>query len=223
MKKFIAYYRVSRKSQGEAGLGILAQKATVTSFIKSQTGELLQEFIEVETGTNKRGRVVIQQAIDAAIKNGATLLIAKIDRLARNVKFVSSLMEAGIDFVACDMPSANPFTIHIFSALAEQEARLISSRTKAALAEIKASGRKLGTPLNLNAAAREKGHVRNRILARENTQNRQAAVVANLCRSSGMNLSKIAQHLNELGFKTRYGKRFLPNTVRRLLSFELDN
>ncbi len=217
MKKFIAYYRVSRKSQGESGLGIAAQKATVASYLKSQNGELLQEFTEVETGTNKKERVVIQQAIEAAKKNSATLLIAKIDRLARNVSFVSSLMETGIDFVAADMPSANPFTIHIFAALAEQEAKLISARTKAALAEIKASGRKLGSPKNLTDEARKKGQERNRILAFENKHNRQAREVVMRCRESKMTYLEIANYLNDLGYTTRFGNSFRPTTVMRLL------
>ncbi len=217
MKKFIAYYRVSRKSQGESGLGIAAQKATVASYLKSQDCELLQEFTEVETGTNKKERLVIQQAIEAAKKNGATLLLAKIDRLARNVNFVSSLMETGIDFVACDMPSANPFTIHIFAALAEQEAKLISARTKAALAEIKASGRKLGSPNNLTYEARKKGAQKCRALALESKENRQAVEVSNHCRKSGMTYKETAEYLNELKFTTRFGNQFRASTVKQLL------
>lgn len=217
MKKYCAYYRVSRKSQGDSGLGIAAQKATVLSFVKSQEGILIDEFTEVETGTNKKERVVIQKAIEAAKKNDATLLIAKIDRLARNVNFVSSLMETGIDFIACDMPSANPFTIHIFAALAEQEAKLISSRTKAALAEIKTRGGKLGTPVNLTVEARLKGALKNQKLAAVDIRNRQARAVAEQCRISGLTLNGIANHLNSLGYVTRFGNKFSPTTVHRLL------
>jgi DNA invertase Pin-like site-specific DNA recombinase len=217
MKKFIAYYRVSRKSQGESGLGIAAQKATVASYVKAQGGELLDEYTEIETGTNKRERVIIHQAIQSAKKNNATLLIAKIDRLARNVSFVSSLMETGIDFIACDMPSANPFTIHIFAALAEQEAKLISSITKAALAEIKATGRTLGTPSNLNKIARQKGADKNRMIARESKSNIQAYEISNQCRAAGMTFKQTADYLNKLNYTTRFGNTFRPSTVKQLL------
>ncbi len=217
MKKFIAYYRVSRKSQGESGLGIAAQKATVNSYVKAQGGELLDEYTEVETGTNKRERVIIHQAIQSAKKQNATLLIAKIDRLARNVSFVSSLMETGIDFIACDMPSANPFTIHIFSALAEQEAKLISSRTKAALAEIKANGGALGNPANLTLDARKKGAQKNKELAQADKRNRQAKAVAKQCRNNKMTLVAIANHLNSLGYTSRFNNQFSATAVLRLL------
>jgi DNA invertase Pin-like site-specific DNA recombinase len=217
MKKFIAYYRVSRKSQGESGLGIAAQKATVASYVKAQGGELLDEYTEIETGTNKRERVIIHQAIQSAKKNNATLLIAKIDRLARNVSFVSSLMETGIDFIACDMPSANPFTIHIFAALAEQEAKLISSRTKAALAQVKANGGVLGTPSNLTLESRKKGALKNKELALHDKRNRQARAVAEQCRNSEMTLSSIANHLNSLGYTTRFNNPFSATAVFRLL------
>src|SRR5688500_8357428 len=115
-KKFVAYYRCSTAEQGRSGLGLSAQKATVTKYVAGN-GDLIGEYTEVETGTNKRQRTEIQAAIQFAKKEKATLVIAKLDRLSRNVNFVSSLMESGIDFVACDMPTANPFTIHIFSAL----------------------------------------------------------------------------------------------------------
>ena len=143
MKKYIAYYRVSRKEQGISGLGLSAQKTSVTNFVRNQEGTIIQEFTEIETGTNKRERVEIHRAIELAKIEGAILVIAKLDRLSRNVNFVSSLMDAGIEFVAVDMPSANHFTIHIFSALAEQEAKLISSRTRLALTELKKKGSKL--------------------------------------------------------------------------------
>jgi DNA invertase Pin-like site-specific DNA recombinase len=119
MKKFIAYYRVSRKTQEVSGLGLSAQKTSVLKYVESQNGMILNEFTEIETGTNKKVRIAIQDAIKLAKNEGAVLVIAKIDRLARNVSFVSSLMDAGVEFVACDMPSANHFTIHIFSALAD--------------------------------------------------------------------------------------------------------
>ena len=216
MKKFIAYYRVSRKSQGESGLGIAAQKSAVQRYIESQNGNILNEYTEVETGTNKKQRVVIHEAINQSKKEGAILVIAKIDRLARNVNFVSSLMDAGVEFVACDMPSANHFTIHIFAALAEQEAKLISTRTKLALTELKKRGVKLGKPENLTIEAREKGIETIQMNAKKNDNNRQAQAVIVSCREKGMKFQAIANHLNELNFKTRYGCPFHPMGVKRL-------
>ena len=221
MKKFIAYYRVSRKSQGESGLGIAAQKTAVQKYIDTQNGLLLGEYTEVETGTNKKKRVVIQEAINQSKKQGAILVIAKIDRLARNVNFVSSLMDAGVEFVACDMPSANHFTIHIFAALAEQEAKLISTRTRLALSELKKRGVKLGKPENLTIEAREKGKEAIRINSRANDSNRQAQAIIISCREKGMKFRQIADHLNELNFKTRYGCSYHPMAVKRL--FEQSN
>lgn len=216
MKKFIAYYRVSRKSQGESGLGIAAQKSAVQRYIETQNGTILNEYAEVETGTNKKQRVVIHEAINQSKKEGAILVIAKIDRLARNVNFVSSLMDAGVEFVACDMPSANHFTIHIFAALAEQEAKLISTRTTLALTELKKRGVKLGKPENLTIEAREKGIETIRMNAKKNDNNRQAQAVIVSCREKGMKFQAIANHLNELNFRTRYGCLFNPKGVKRL-------
>ena len=216
MKKYIAYYRVSRKEQSISGLGLSAQRTSVTAYAKAQDGIIIEEYTEVETGTNKRERIEIHNAITRAKQEGAVLIIAKLDRLARNVSFVSSLMDAGIEFVAVDMPTANNFTIHIFSALAEQEAKLISSRTKLALAELKSSGIALGNPKNLDSAARAKGVLKIRENATNNDRNRQAQSVILSCKEKGMSYRQIAEYLNQLNFKTRYGNEFMAPTVHQL-------
>ena len=216
MKKYIAYYRVSRKEQGISGLGLSAQRTSVTAYAKAQDAIIIEEYTEVETGTNKRERIEIHNAIARAKQMGAILAIAKLDRLARQVSFVSSLMDSGIEFVAVDMPTANNFTIHIFSALAEQEAKLISSRTKLALAELKSSGVALGTPKNLDCAARAKGVQRIRENATNNDRNRQAQSVIISCKEKGMSYRQIAKYLNQLNFKTRYGNEFMAPTVHQL-------
>ena len=216
MKKYIAYYRVSRKEQGISGLGLSAQKTSVTNFVRNQEGTIIQEFTEIETGTNKRERVEIHRAIELAKIEGAILVIAKLDRLSRNVNFVSSLMDAGIEFVAVDMPSANHFTIHIFSALAEQEAKLISSRTRLALAELKKKGIALGNPKNLNDEARAKGTQKVKENAINNDRNRQAQSIIVNCKEKGMSYRQIAEYLNKLNFKTRYGNQFMAPTVHQL-------
>lgn len=218
MKKYIAYYRVSRKEQGISGLGLSAQRSSVQKFVSSQDGIILKEYTEIETGTNKRERIEIQKAIQMAKSENAVLAIAKLDRLSRNVNFVSSLMDSGIEFVAVDMPTANNFTIHIFSALAEQEAKLISSRTRLALAELRKSGISLGNPKNLNSDARAKGVQKIKENAINNDRNRQAQSVILSCKERGMSYREIAKYLNELNFKTRYGNQFLAPTVHQLYS-----
>ena len=216
MKKYIAYYRVSRKEQGISGLGLSAQRTSVTNFVKNQEGTIIQEFTEIETGTNKRERIEIHRAIELAKIEGAILVIAKLDRLSRNVNFVSSLMDAGIEFVAVDMPSANHFTIHIFSALAVQEAKLISSRTRLALAELKKKGIALGNPKNLNDEARAKGTQKVKENAINNDRNRQAQSIIVNCKEKGMSYRQIAEYLTKLNFKTRYGNQFMAPTVHQL-------
>ena len=218
MKKFVSYYRVSRKEQGLSGLGLSAQKSSVTTYVNNQEGSIIQEFTEIETGTNKRERKEIHKAIQLAKNENAILVIAKLDRLARNVSFVSSLMDSGIEFVAVDMPTANNFTIHIFSALAEQEAKLISSRTKQALAELKKRGNILGNPKNLNDDARAKGLKVIKENAVNNDRNRQALTVIASCKEKGMSYRKIAEYLNGLNFKTRHGNDFMAPTVHQLFN-----
>lgn len=216
MKKFIAYYRVSRKVQGVSGLGLSAQKSSVEKYVVGQGGIILNEFTEIETGTNKKERIEIHKAIQQAKNENAVLIIAKLDRLARNVNFVSSLMDSGIEFLAVDMPTANNFTIHIFSALAEQEAKLISTRTKQALAELKKKGVKLGSPKNLTSDARNKGVQTIKENALNNDRNRQAQSIISNCKEKGMSYRQIAEYLNELNFKTRYGNQFMASTVHQL-------
>ncbi len=129
--KFIAYYRVSTEKQGASGLGLEAQREAVINHIKPEN--IFKEFTEIESG-RKKDRPILLQAIQLCKEHEGTLVIAKLDRLARNVAFVSTLLESGIKFVCCDMPTANELTIHIYSAIAQDEAKRISQRTKEALA-----------------------------------------------------------------------------------------
>lgn len=141
MANYVAYYRVSTERQGKSGLGLDAQRATVQSF--AGEGTILGEYVEVESGANN-ARQELASAIGHARLSGATLIIARLDRLSRNVAFIAALMDSGIDFVCCDNPHANRFTIHVLAAMAEYERGLISERTKAALAAAKKRGKKLG-------------------------------------------------------------------------------
>ena len=144
MTDFVAYYRVSTDKQGAGGLGMDAQREAVTRFI-GQRGQIVAEYVEVESG-RKASRPKLKAALDECKNRRATLLIAKLDRLARNVHFISGLMESSIEFQAVDMPEANRLTIHVLAAVAEHEREMISQRTKAALAQAKTRGTKLGNP-----------------------------------------------------------------------------
>jgi DNA invertase Pin-like site-specific DNA recombinase len=163
------------------------------------------------------------KAIGYAKQHHALLVIAKLDRLSRNVYFISSLLESKVHFKACDLPEADHFTVHLFAALAEKERKMISERTKAALQSKKEQGFLLGTPENLTLQARSKGveAIKQNALAHENNQ--KAAAIARLLKSQPSESQKerslraIAAELNRLGFKTRHGKSFHPMGVKRLL------
>lgn len=216
MKNYVGYFRVSTSEQGKSGLGLESQKYLVDNFIQSNKGTLINSFTEIETGTSKRKRTEIYKAIEFAKQNNAVLVIAKIDRLARNVFFVSSLMETGVEFVACDLPQATNFTIHLYAALAEMEAKLISERTKNALAEKKKQGYKLGSPQNLTQEGKEKGLEVIRQKARNNTANIQSTALIIEYRAKGYSFDKIALKLNELNFGTANGKLHNSTSVYRL-------
>lgn len=212
----IAYYRVSTAKQGASGLGLEAQRAAVLGFVAARGLTLAAEFTEVETGTRKRHRPELAAALEAARKTGAVLLIAKLDRLARNVAFVSALMESGVRFVAVDMPEVDNLTIHVMAAVAEREAALISARTKAALGAAKARGVTLGRPDNMTHAAQLKGAHAQREAARQ--AERKALGYVRLLRESGLSLRAIAARLNEEGHTTRMGKAFTAVQVSNMLS-----
>jgi DNA invertase Pin-like site-specific DNA recombinase len=162
MERYVAYYRVSTKKQGESGLGLEAQVRMVQGYARN--GSIVEEFTEKETGTSKRERPILAEAIEMCKETGAKLLIAKLDRLARDVHFISSLSRTGVDFICCDNPNANKLTINLLASVA------ISARTKAGLGSIKERIRKegsyvsrsgrnitsLGTPENLTDEGRRK-------------------------------------------------------------------
>jgi DNA invertase Pin-like site-specific DNA recombinase len=206
--EFVSYLRVSTQRQGQSGLGIEAQRAAVEQYVAQSRGTLLREYVEIETGSGK-ARPILVQSISLCRRTKATLLIAKLDRLARNVAFVSSLMESGIEFVAADAPYANRLMIHILAAFAEHERTLISDRTKAALAAAKARGVRLGA--NGAALARQR-----REAATSFALTMRAAVRS--ARGQGANtLAQIAEALNDSGLRTREGAEWRVGTVHRLL------
>lgn len=146
--KYVAYYRVSTQQQGQSGLGLEAQQAAVKQYLNGGEWELIAEFTEVESGTRKGNmrRPQLDAAIAMCKAEKATLLVAKMDRLYRNVARMATFMESNVEWVAIDNPHLNKFTAHILAAVAEHEAVMISERTTAALKVVKARGIKLGTP-----------------------------------------------------------------------------
>lgn len=214
MAKYIAYYRVSTKKQG---LGLEAQQASVMAYINSEAdAELLAEYSEKESGKYST-REQLNKAMQRANNEGATLLIAKLDRLSRDVEFLFHLQKA-VSFKALDLPVCNTMTLAIFAGLAQQERELISQRTKAALAAKKAQGIKLGAPNakftdEMRAAAKAQ-HSQN---AKENQNNKRAYKLASTMRASGSSLHKIAAELNEGGFLTSRGKQWTAKGVSNLL------
>ena len=145
MTNFISYFRVSTDRQGQSGLGLDAQRAAVATYVQRAGGTILASYTEIESGS-KSSRPEIAKALAHAKREKATLIIAKLDRLARNVKFIADLMDARVEFVACDLPEANRLVLHIMAAFAEYEREEISKRTKAALAVAKSRGTRLGNP-----------------------------------------------------------------------------
>lgn len=206
--KFVAYYRVSTLQQGRSGLGLEAQKAAVETFLNGGKWEVVGSFTEVESGKRKN-RPQLNAALAMCRKEKATLVIAKLDRLARNLHFISGLMEARIDFVAVDMPTANRLTVQILAAVAEEEARAISARTKAALASAKARGVVLGRNGAVVGA-------QNRQRSLETAQ-RVRAVIEALRTENITAVRDIAAALNSRGIPTPQGKQWHSTSVHRLL------
>jgi len=212
---YVPYYRVSTARQGQSGLGLEAQRAVVAAFV-ADPSQLLEEFVEIESG-KKNQRPQLLAAIAAARAVGATLLIAKLDRLSRNAGFIFALRGSGVAFVCCDMPDANTLTVGLFAVIAQHEREMISKRTIDALTAKKARGAMLGTPANMTPAAIAKSLNIRRENARTNQQNQQAAKLGGLLHAQGHTLQQIAKELNEGGYRTRRGQLFFPTSVQRLL------
>ena len=213
--KYVAYYRVSTQKQGKSGLGLEAQKTTVGRFINSVTDCILSEYTDIESGKcDSRPQLLL--AIEDAKRNNAELLIAKLDRLSRNVGFIYMLRDSKIPFVCCDMPHATPVTIGIFAVLAQDERERISQRTRAALQELKKQGKRLGSPQNLDRAAISKGLQVRKENAMNNENNRKATALIVSMKNSGKSFYQITQELNGVGFKTRKGGVFQQIQVQRL-------
>jgi len=215
--KFVNYVRVSTQRQGQSGLGLEAQRESIKRFLSGKDGaEVLAEFTEVETGKSS-SRKELQKAIELCQKEKATLCIAKLDRLARNLHFVTTLQRTGVSFVACDNPHASPFVIHILCAVAEQEAVAISTRTKAALEAAKRRGTRLGNPNPQNALT--EATAANKRQADEYSA-MLLPVIKELRAAHVTSYRQLANCLNVRGYKTRTGKPFAAQSVKNILARE---
>jgi DNA invertase Pin-like site-specific DNA recombinase len=219
MTSYVVYCRVSTAEQGRSGLGLEAQQEAITRFLKPGDRLVGDPFVEIESG-KRPDRPQLRAALDYARQRGATLLIAKLDRLARNVAFVANLMEARIPFVAADMPEADPFRLHIEAAINEDEARKISTRTKAALAAAKARGVKLGGyrggPVPEIRHHQEAGATAARAKA-EAFAEALRPVIEELQEAGFCSLRQIGAELNRRGTPTARGGQWGPPAVRNLL------
>lgn len=206
--RFISYLRVSTKKQGASGLGLEAQKKAITDYLNGGHWELVQEFVEIESGKRHENRPQLQTALAACKATGSKLLIAKIDRLARNVAFVANLMESGVEFVAVDFPTANKLTVHILAAMAEYEREMISKRVIEALRAAKTRGVRLGNPHGLPEGVQKQGTAQS-IVKRKAKADEHAKRVYDTIKTyqaEGLSLRMIAARLTEEKKLTPTGK-----------------
>ena len=211
--RFVSYLRVSTQRQGQSGLGLEAQRHAVDSYLNGGSWELLAEFVETESG-RKNDRPQLAAAMETCRRHKATLVIAKLDRLSRNAAFLLGLRDSKVDFVACDMPQADRFTVGILALVAEREAEMISQRTKAALAAAKRRGAVLGNP--------QLGEARERALKAlkgdaDNRAQDVMPVIRKIQKAGITTMAGIAQSLNALGVKTARGGRWHGSTVHYVM------
>lgn len=216
---FVAYYRVSTVKQGRSGLGLEAQQEAVKRHLNGGDWRLVAEVVEVESG-KRNDRPKLAEALRLCRLHNATLIIAKLDRLARNVAFIAALMDSGAEFVAVDFPQANRLTVHILAAVAEHEAEMVSKRTKDALAAAKARGVRLGGDRGNIAAIRAKGteasaKVRS---ARADAKASDVAPIMRDLAASGASLRSIAAELHQRGIPSPRGAQWTPMAVKRALA-----
>lgn len=214
MTTFIAYLRVSTQRQGQSGLGIDAQRAAINDYIGS--AQVLGSYTEVESG-KRCDRPALQSALAQCRATGAILIVAKLDRLARDVAFIANLMNSGVEFVACDMPHANRLTLHILAAVAEDEARRISERTKGALAAARQRGVVLGGFRGTTFTDRDRAKGRQRLVAVANAKAQQVAPILAKLRAQGCTTyQSLADQLNCLSIPSAKGHHWSATQVRRV-------
>ncbi|MDC2248144.1 recombinase family protein [Bacteroides thetaiotaomicron] len=218
MKTFVAYLRQSTMKQQVSGLGVEAQREIIKNHLKDNP--LITEFVETESG-KKSNRPKLMEALALCRKTNSVLIVAKLDRLSRNVAFTSKLLESDVEIVFCDFPQANRLILHIISSIAEYEANLISQRTKQSLQAKKARGIKLGKSENLMnkfQQAISNSSKTNKAKAESNPNNMRAIALLRSLVLQGKSLSEMTNLLNEQGFVTSKGCKFQIVQVKRLLT-----
>jgi DNA invertase Pin-like site-specific DNA recombinase len=215
--RFVSYLRVSTDKQGKSGLGLEAQRKAVEDFLNGGRWELVEEFVEVESG-KRDDRPKLAEAMARCRLHNAILVIAKLDRLSRDAHFLLGLQKAGVRFVAADMPEANEMVVGIMAVVAQAERKMISQRTKAALAAAKARGQRLGKPENLRNqdAGRVQGRAKRTMIARERAADLRP-IIAELRANGAASLRQIAAGLNRRGIPTARGRSWSAVQVRRVL------
>lgn len=214
---YVAYLRQSTTKQERSGLGIEAQRDIINSFIKE--GVILAEYVETESG-RKSDRPKLQEALALCRKTNSILIVAKLDRLSRNVAFTSKLLESDVEITFCDFPQANRLILHIISSIAEYEANLISQRTRQSLKAKKERGIKLGKSENLMNKHNEavaRSNQTNRIKAKNNANNMRAVALLRSMIKEGLTISQMTKQLNEQGFVSSKGCKFQIVQVQRLI------
>ena len=216
-QKYVAYLRVSTQKQGYSGLGLEAQREIIHNHLHDTIP--IAKFVEVESG-RKSDRPKLKEALALCRKDGATLIVAKLDRLARSVSFLSNLLESDVEIVFCDFPQANKMVLHIISAISQYEAELIAARTKASLQAKKARGFKLGNPEHLlekHQVAIQNSIRTCRVKADNNPNNKRAVAMLRILVKENRSYSEMANILNQEGFVTSRGCSFTKSTVYKLI------
>lgn len=218
-RRFVAYYRVSTQQQGRSGLGLEAQQQAVREYLNGGRWRLVAEHTEIESG-KRNDRLELAAALAGCRVHGATLVVAKLDRLSRNAAFLLTLRDSGVDFIAADMPEANRLTVGVLAVVAEHEREAISARTKAALAAAKTRGVRLGNPAHLNPSARRLGTIASVKVRQARATQRAtdlAPTIAELRQNGASSLRDLAQALNGRGIPATRGGQWTAAQVRRLM------
>lgn len=217
MTKYVAYLRVSTQKQGYSGLGLEAQREIIHNYLHDTIP--ISEYVEVESG-RKSDRPKLKEALSQCRKEGAILIVAKLDRLARSVSFLSSLLESDVEIVFCDFPQANKMVLHIISAISQYEAELTAARTKAALQAKKARGFRLGNPehlLDKHEEAIQNSIKTCKAKADSNPNNKRAIALLRTLVKEEHTYQEMAEILNIEGFVSSHGCSFTKSTVYKLI------
>jgi DNA invertase Pin-like site-specific DNA recombinase len=216
--RFVSYLRVSTAKQGQSGLGLDAQRKAVADYLNGGSWKLMAEVVEIESG-KRSDRPKLAEALRLCRLHNATLVIAKLDRLSRDAHFLLGLEKAGVDFIAADMPHANRLTVGIMAMVADEERRMISKRTREALAAAKARGVKLGGNRGNLPAVGDKGRAASLAQRQDKAKSRAAdlsPIIAELKASGATSCRQLATKLNERGIPTARGRQWSPMQVWRL-------